>query len=203
MADTKISAMTAATSLAGSEVLPVVQSGVNKGAAVSLFNAGALIYLDADYALTNTTSQQKLFNTTTNGTLTISETGLYKWELHALISAMSGTSGNADFDILGAGTATLANPLMSIISRDATVGTLGTLGGGVAQIYATSGGVASPTTATGLHVTLFGIFKVTATGTIIPSITLATGANAIAEAGSHFRIQKVAPASVFSVGAWS
>jgi hypothetical protein len=50
MADTKISALTAATSLGSSDVVPIVQGGANKKASISLFNSSLAAPIDLAYA---------------------------------------------------------------------------------------------------------------------------------------------------------
>jgi hypothetical protein len=51
----------------------------------------------ADYTLTNTANEQKLFDQTTNGTLTL-PSGVYEFEAFIYITTMSASSGNAAFD---------------------------------------------------------------------------------------------------------
>lgn len=205
MADTKISALTAATSLDGTEVLPVVQSTATKNASVSQINAGAITYLNASYTLTSTTAAQKLFNTTTNGTLTISQTGLYEFEGIFSITSMSATSGNAGIDIKGAGTATVSGCQLYVCGLDSTTpGTAAAFSGIVFAGTGTTGAaIVLASTGTAMGFMVRGMMKVTATGTIIPSIALTTAAAAVVGAGSWFRIKQVAPNAVYSVGAWS
>jgi hypothetical protein len=204
MPDTKISAMTAATSLAGSETLPIVQGGANKKAAASLINAGALIYLDADYTLTSQTAAQKLFNTSANGRLTIGETGLYEFDGMVYLTGMSGTSGNGMIDILGGGTATLAGQMFHTVGHDTSfpVGPGAQSGAWALGASNTPTNVVLAGTGTAMTAAVKGIFKVTAGGTMIPSIALVTAAAAIVEAGSWWRVRKLADAGVLSVGAW-
>jgi hypothetical protein len=162
MPDTKISALSASPYLVGSEVVPVVDAGLaNEKATIAQINAGALIYLDADYTLTSTTSEQKLFNTTTNGRLTLGETGLYEFDGMLYITGMSATSGNGAFGILGAGTATLAGQLMQAIGNDNTTPTTAAAQGGNWAQDANSFTTNSVTAATGtaLAMAVKGIFK--------------------------------------------
>lgn len=205
MPDTKISALSASPYLVGSEVVPVVDAGLaNEQATIAQINAGALIYLDSDYTLTSTTSAQKLFNTTTNGRLTIGETGLYEFDGMIYITGLSATSGNGAFGILGAGTATLAGQLIHAVGIDATAPTTAAAQGGNwaqdASIFTTNSVTAA--TGTAMAMSLKGVFKCTATGTIIPSISLVTAAAGVVQNGSWLRVKKLAPASVFSVGNW-
>lgn len=205
MASTKISALTASTSLDGTEIVPLSAGGANEGAPVSQVHAGALIYLNADYTLTSSTAQQKLFNTTTNGALTISNTGLYEFEAQIYLTTMSTTSGNGVFSLIGAGTATLAGQLMGAVGIDATTPATAAAQGGAfiqaASVFTTN--MVTAGTGTAMGVTIKGVFKVTATGTIIPSIALTTANAAVVKAGSWYRCKMLAPASTYSVGAWS
>ena len=66
--------------------------------------------LNADYALANSAAEQKAFNATANGTLTL-DAGLYAFDFLLHVTGMSATSGNLAFDILGAGTATISKAL--------------------------------------------------------------------------------------------
>lgn len=206
MADTKISALGAAPYLLGSDSLPVVTGGpTNEKATIDQINAGALIYQNADYTLTSTGSAQKLFNTTTNGRLTLDETGLYEFDGMIYITGLSATSGNGAFGILGAaGTATLAGQLMHAVGIDNTApGTAAAQGGNWAQdtsAFTTNSVTAA--TGTGFAARLKGIFKCTATGTIIPSITLVTAAAGVVQNGSWLRVRRLAANGVYSVGNW-
>lgn len=205
MADTKISDLTAAPYLVGSELFPIVDAGLaNESVTFDQINAGSLLYLNADYTLTSTTASQKLFNAPTNGRLTFTETGLYMWEAQLWITTMSATSGNARIDILGAGTATLAGQIMRGVGSDnntpANAGTVtgsGALGSNSSPASALTAG-----TGTAMAIWLRGMFKVTATGTLIPSLSLVTANAAVMKAGSWFKVGKVAPGSVYSVGNW-
>lgn len=205
MADTKISALSASPYLVGSELIPVVDAGLaNEAAMVCMINAGALIYLNADYTLTSNTSVQKLFNTTTNGRLTLGETGLYEFDGMVYITGLSGSSGNGAFDLHGGGTATLAGQLIHAIGIDATSPDTAAAQGGnwIQAASALTTNTVTAASGTGLAFSLKGIFKCTATGTIIPSIDLVTAAAGVVQNGSWFRVRKLAPASVYSVGNW-
>lgn len=209
MADTKISDLSAASALAGTEVLPIVQSGSTVKATVqSIADLGAasddFIYLNADYTLTSTTSAQQLFNTTTNGRLTLT-TGIYAFDALIVLTAMSATSGNGRFGLLGAGTATLSNAIAQVVGVDNNSPDAGGPRGGCGMFQAniTSGSnMIPPGVGTGMMASISGLFMCTGAGTIIPSITLTTAAAAIVEAGSYFRIRRLADSTTYSVGAW-
>lgn len=204
MPDSKISALTAATFLDGSEELPLAQSGANEKANVSQVLGGAFVVLQSAYTLTSTTSSQKLFNSTTNGALTLT-TGIYRYEALIQLTSMSATSGNASFSILGAGTATLARQVIHAVGTDNTTtsnpaaqnGTF-TVAASVTTANMTSGG-----TGTALGVEISGIIDVTTAGTIIPSVALFTAAAAIASAGNYFRCYRIGPTATATLGNWS
>jgi hypothetical protein len=162
--------------------------------------------LSSDYTLTNTTSTQKLFNATTNGALTL-DPGVYDFRSMLRLSGMSSTSGNAQFNLLGAGTATLnSNSLHASWGAD--------VAGAATSPSSLSGAVLTGTTSyqpvvtagTGvlLQVNLSGVFRVTASGTIIPSIALATAIAATVVAGSHIVVKQRSTLSTDTFfGAWT
>lgn len=169
----------------------------NRGAVV----AEHIIRLDANYTLTSSTSEQKLFNSPANGRLSL-ETGTYFFDAMLSVQSMSATSGNAAIDWLGAGTATVTHWLWHAWGQDQSNANAGATSGSFAQAQQ---GVASVVTAgvgTILWLTATGTFKVTGAGTLIPSITLVTAAAAVVQAGSHFRCRRQGSTSLVSVGQW-
>lgn len=204
MADTKISALTAASYLDGSEELPLAQAGANEKATVSQVMAGAFVRLQSDFTLTSTTAAQKLFNATANGALTLTP-GCYEYYAHLWVNAMSATAGAATFNILGAGTATLnaASVLSSAFGIDASGPATVAAQTGAHTINALTVNLVSPTAGTAMGAAVFGEFECTAGGTIIPSILLTTAAAAVVKAPSFFRVRRISAASVAAVGNWS
>lgn len=157
--------------------------------------------LQSAYTLTSTVSQQKLFNWSANGALTL-PTGTYRFDMGLSITGMSATSGNAAIGLLGAGTATLATIRYFAYSADT-----GSFPAAADMFSSTSANTAAftaqGTTATSLAACFSGVFDVTASGTIIPSVTLATAAAAAVGAGSYFRCRKMGPTATATVGPWS
>lgn len=204
MPDTKISGLTAATFLDGTEELPLAQAGANEKATVSQVMAGAYVVLQSKYTLTSQTAAQKLFNSTTNGAITL-PTGIYHFDAGIYITSMSATSGNGAFNLLGAGTATLARQLMLATGGDSTTPATAAARGGAAVIggsaFTTNTVTAATGTAMAVHIT--GVFDVTVTGTIIPSIALQTAAAAVVNAGSFFRCRRIGPTATATLGNWS
>lgn len=201
MAATKISALSAATYLDGSEELPLAQGGANEKATVSQIVGGAYVVLQADYTLTSTTSAQKLFNSSTNGALTL-PTGVYTFEGMIHLTTMSATSGNASVNVLGAGTAVIARPLIQTVGQEA-LAAAGGVGGQFAAASGTTGNATSAGTTTTMGIRVSGVIDVTTGGTIIPSVGLTTAASAVVKAGSYFRLTRIGPTATATLGNWS
>lgn len=161
------------------------------------------IQQNATYTLTSTTASQRLFNASTNGALTL-PIGTYRYEALLYISGMSATTGNAAFGILGAGTATISSALSQAVGVDGLAAT----GAGTGNSYWT--GVTSPnpivTTQvnTALGITIRGTFRVSAAGTVIPSVSLGTAIAAVVEPNSYFNATRISTsATAVTYGPWS
>jgi len=207
VADTKVSALTAITTPALTDEFPVNQAGTSKKVALDTLSqfadANIFCLLSADYTLTSSTSAQKMFNTTTNGAVTI-PVGLYRFECMFEITGMSATTGNGVFQF--GGTATLANPrLIASSGLDSTTLVTGAaIGGAFVQggtAFTTSTVTASTGTAVGIFV--WGIFACTTGGTLIPQFALTTAAAAVVKAGSYFVLNKIGGATDTTRGSWS
>jgi hypothetical protein len=158
---------------------------------------------NASYTLTSSTSQQKLFNASTNGALTL-PIGTYRYEAFVYLSSMSATTGNGAFNFLGAGTATLASSLSQAVGVDGNVGT----GVAASTSYWTGGLSNNPivTAATSAQFGVFirGMFRISAAGTIIPSFTLNTAAAAIMQPDTYFMARRISTsATATTYGPWS
>lgn len=204
MPDSKISALTAATFLDGGEEFALAQGGANEKATVSQVLGGAFVVLQSAYTLTSTTASQKLFNATTNGALTLT-TGIYRYEALIQLTSMSATSGNASFSILGAGTATLARPVIHTVGTDNTTTSNPAAQNGVVTFGSniTTNSMVTAGTGTAVGAEISGIFDVTSAGTIIPSTALLSAAAAIVTAGSYFRCYRIGPTATATLGDWS
>ena len=159
--------------------------------------------LHAAYTLTSTTSVQQLFNSSTNGTITL-PVGVYRFKALYSLSAMStGSADNSSFSLAGA--ATLANILMYTVGVDAVIETVGaTQNGGMVVTSAFPASQHSGTVSAAQQSLIEGTFEVTVAGTVIPSIKLATAAPAVVAAGSFFEIWQAAPtAATATIGAWT
>lgn len=211
MADTKISALTAVAALAKGDKLPITDvSDLTASYSVTLeklgewINAQHVIRQAATYTLTSSTAQQKLFNSVTNGTLTL-PTGTYLFESVIALTSMSATSGNGAFSVKGAGTAVLSDVLYHTVGVDGAAATAATQTGSttVATTGTSAASVVTAGTGTAMTMRHHGTFEVTTTGTIIPSISLVTAAAAVVTAGSYFKCQRVGDINMVSQGDWT
>jgi len=162
-----------------------------------------LIAPNADFALQNVVTEQRLFGATANGRLTL-PTGLYFFNAMLWLTGMSATSGNFAFDLLGSGNAALGSVLYQTLGTDST--TVLTAAAAPSQSFSSSAqsiaSVVAATTGTVAAVSIRGTFRVNTAGTLVPSATLVTAAAATVKAGSHFRCWRAGAASVLAVGAW-
>lgn len=157
---------------------------------------------DATYTLANSGGEQKLFDSPTNGRITL-ETGCYLFEAMLYITSMSGTSGNAAIDPLGGGTATCGSWLYHTFGIDnSTLTNAGNRTGSFTVTQQTAASALTAGTGTGMGVEIRGTFEVTSAGTMIPSITLVTGAAAVLAIGSYFMFERIGSTTVVSVGQW-
>lgn len=160
-----------------------------------------LIRQDTSRTLTSSTTEQQLFNGSTNGRLTL-ETGLYFFRSQFYISGLSATSGNLAFDILGAGTATVGTVLYNIVGVDGNSNTAATQTGSTNTNAQSPASGVSAGTGTAVAMTLLGTFEVTAAGTIQPAVTLVTAAAGTVAAGSYFMCERAGGTSVSFIGQW-
>lgn len=163
-----------------------------------------MIRSNATRTFASNTNQQAIWDNPTNGTLTL-ETGTYLFEGLIAMTAMSATSGNGKFSLIGAGTATLGDILWIALGGDVAVET-GNTSAGVSWHNLDTQGNTSVVTAAGNTSVCFsvsGTFTVTVAGTIIPSFAQTTAAAAVVSIGSYFQCNRIGSASVVSVGQWT
>jgi len=161
-----------------------------------------VIRADATRTFTSNTNQQAIFNSPTNGRLTL-ETGVYEFECLVSMDTMSATSGNGKFSLLGAGTATLAAILYLTNGIDAALDTI-TAVSGVVEVTSTVAATNMATAAVGTVFTFWvkGTFEVSSGGTLIPSFAQTTAAAAVVKIGSFFKCRRMGSTSLVSVGQW-
>lgn len=159
-------------------------------------NSDRAVFTNAAWPDANST--QKLFDTTTNGRLTIA-TGSYKLTAMLYLAGMSATSGNGMFDPEGSGTVTAVNYSIHVIGRDIDPdGTAATITGSwwtTAQdgpMPAVGSNMVTASVAASMVAIIDGTFKVTVAGTMIPSYAMKTAqANSTLKAGSWLCIEKI------------
>lgn len=140
--------------------------------------------------LTSTTATQQIFNTTTNGALTLTP-GRYLYTLRLALTAMSATSGNLGFNVLGAGTASVtSSDSFGFATGQENYLTTGTQSGKYFS-SSTTAPIATAATSTSWVGEIRGLIGVSSAGTIVPSINLQTAAAASVVAGSHFFCQRI------------
>lgn len=170
------------------------------------------ICLTANYSATDTASAQKVFNSPTNGALTVAALTSYMFEAEYIISNTGTTSHTwATLFALGGG-ATLTSIAYTALARTGTttavtITALSSLQVAVAtQVPVTA---ASTSATEFVIIRLRGIIRVNAAGTITPQIQAsaqpgATGTPGVTVlAGSFFRCWPVGSNTVASVGNWS
>lgn len=157
---------------------------------------------DATRTLPNDTNENAIFNSPTNGRLTL-ETGCYLFDGIIYVTTMSGTSGNASIDILGAGTATCAAWLWHATGIDASDPTLAATQTGTFSITQQSAAsVVTAAAGTALAFRVKGTFEVTGAGTLIPSIDLVTAAAGVVAIGSYLAFERIGSTTAVSLGQW-
>jgi hypothetical protein len=159
--------------------------------------------LQANYTLTSATTAQKLFNWSTNGALSLAA-GTYRFTCSLLITSMSTTSGSANFNLKGAGTAIFGKMSMQDFGSRGTVAVGGTtaISGTASDVPSSGGALTTPSASAALRASIHGTFEITTAGTIIPSIALDTAAAANVLAGSYFECIYLGPAAALG-GSWS
>lgn len=159
------------------------------------------IRADSTRTLPNDTNLNAIFNSPTNGRLTL-ETGTYLFSGLLHINTMSATSGNARFNPLGGGTATMGSVLYHMVGVDGAVNTAAQQTGSTSNAASSPASVMTAGTGTAMTINITGTFEITGAGTIIPSIQLVTAAAAVVAIGSYLTFERIGSTSVVSVGQW-
>jgi hypothetical protein len=159
------------------------------------------IRANATRTFASNTNVQAIFDSPANGRLTL-ETGTYLFTGVLHVNTMSATSGNARFNPLGAGTATMGAVMYHIVGVDGAVNTAATQTGSTSNQAASPASALTAGTATVMTMNITGSFEITAAGTIIPSIQLVTANAAVLAIGSYLTFERIGTDSVVSVGQW-
>lgn len=153
------------------------------------------------YTLTSQTAAQKLFNTTTNGAVTVKAATTYYFECFYSLASMSGTTGSFGFAL--GGTATFTSLNWTSYAIKATTGTTAATVQTTFNTTAANTTIVSTSTQTGGSARITGTIRVNAGGTVIPQVSLGVAAAAIVGVNSYFRIIPIGTNTVTSVGNWS
>jgi len=160
--------------------------------------------------MTSNTALQSIFDNTTgtggltSGALTVGASTSYFFEMSINVSAMSATSGNMGFSIVGAGTATFTSAAWHAFGLDNTNQATGANAGTTWQSTAgATGNIITAATGTAASAIVKGIFRINGAGTIIPSIQLTTASAAVIGVNTWFKCYPVGTNTVISVGNWS
>lgn len=182
----------------------VLDSAINSGACAVKIPLVCWIRQAADRTLTSTTAAQKIFDSVTNGTLTL-PTGIYRFGYLVWVTGMSATSGNALINPVGGGSATTdqwTHLDYGVDNNAAGAGTY-TITGGMRTTAGSSASAVTATTQTAMRSEGRGIFRISTGGTMIPSISLVTAAAATLKAGSYIIFERIGESGDGSVGAWT
>jgi len=160
--------------------------------------------------MTSNTLLQSIFDNTTgtggltSGALTVGASTSYFFEMSINVSAMSATSGNMGFSIVGAGTATFTSAAWHAFGLDSTNQQTAAAGGTSwrATVGAT-GNIVTAAVGTAASAIVKGIFRINGAGTIIPSIQLTTASAAVIGVNTWFKCYPVGTDTVISVGDWA
>lgn len=207
MADTKFSALAAASAAADANEFAINEAGTSKKLTALQLKEYVLtdrhfIRCDVDRALPNDTNLNKIFDAPANGRLTLT-TGVYLFEGLFIITGMSTTSGNALINLLGAGTATIGSWLWRLSGLDnSTPATIADDDAAYFQTNATAASAVTAGTGTGMRIHLSGSFECTTAGTLIPSIDLVTATAGLVQDGSYMMVDRIGDSGLVSIGDW-
>jgi hypothetical protein len=151
--------------------------------------------------LTSTTSAQPIFNTITNGAVTLKGATNYVFEMLLYITGMSTTSGT--FGITFGGAATIATIAWQTLGSKVT--NIATTASHQSTFNITSSNatlVTASAFANG-YMRVWGNVRIGTGGTFIPQITLGVAAAASIQPQSYFRITALSANSVDYIGNWS
>jgi len=158
--------------------------------------------------MTSNTALQAIFSGgtggLTSGALTVGASTSYFFEMSINVSAMSATSGNMGFSIVGAGTATFTSAAWHAFGLDATTQTIAAAAGTTWQSTAgATGNIITAGVGTAASAIVKGIFRINGAGTIIPSIQLTTASAAVIGVNTWFKCYPVGTNTVISIGNWA
>lgn len=167
--------------------------------------------LSADYTLTDSNTAQKAFNATTNGQITLPANSGYLLEAEYLITSTGTTSHT--WATLFAGTATIT--ALDYLARGRSAGTSALTLGADSSAFQSNGAGSLPTTALVMTaaataaefviLSLKGVVRINAAGTLIPQVKLSaatTGTDKMLR-GSYIRLTPIGTDAATNLGNWS
>lgn len=139
----------------------------------------------------------------TAGSVTL-PTGSYSYSGLIYITSMSTSIGNALISLIGAGTATMANAVIHAVGIDGSnPQNAGNQNGTITLGTATGSAVVAATSSGTLAISISGGFRITSSGSVIPSVQQANASAAVLQAGSRMEINYLGPHSVDHQGGWT
>jgi len=185
----------------------VVFYGTPTASQRGVLNTQHFIALVNNYTGNDSNSAQKVFDSPTNGTMTFAASTTYMLEATYYITRSVGSNSHTLSTLFAIGG---GGSLTSIAYTADTTSTASNILGAVSRIYATAAtatAVTGASTATNenITVTLRGIIRTNAAGTITPQIqySAAPGGAPTILANSYLRLIPIGTNSVASVGNWS
>lgn len=185
----------------------VVFYGTPTASQRGVLNTQHFIALVNNYTGNDVNTAQKVFDSPTNGTMTFAASTTYMLEATYYITRAVGSNSHTLSTLFAIGG---GGSLTSIAYTADTTSTASNILGAVSRIYATAATAtvvtgASTATNENITVTLRGIIRTNAAGTITPQIqySAAPGGAPTVLANSYFRLIPLGTNSVASVGNWS
>lgn len=161
-------------------------------------DAEQLQTLISAHTLTSQQAAQQMFNASTNGAVTV-QPGTYFFECFFTLSSLSSSSGSFGFAL--GGTAAIAAQLWETEGNKAALATAASAQNTVNTAANTA--IVTATTNTVGWARVNGKIRVTASGTVIPQVSLGVAAAAVVGTDSYFRIWSAGSSSVMTIGDWS
>ena len=161
--------------------------------------------LSSNYVLANSTSAQAAFNATTNGAITLPASSSYFFEANYIITNTGATSHT--WAVLFGGTATLTSGQLVAQAISNTSNAVGTSSVGYTSTLGTAFTVTAASTSTteNVSISLSGIVRINAAGTLIPQVKLsaAPGGTQTMLANSFIMFTPFGSNTATTLGAWS
>lgn len=168
--------------------------------------AEQFIQLTAAYTFASSiTTAQKIFNSPTNGAVTLKSTTTYVFECQLNMTGLSTTTTSGWFGFAFGGTATITNITWEAFAQKTSGPSVPGTSNHTMNITASNSNISNSTgnANTNGFAYIKGIVRINAGGTFIPQVILGVGALATVTLGTYFKINAVGTSSVQSVGNWS